>query len=159
MGAGRVVGAARGLAALERLKERGIADDIVQLGKGDDEAALKSVAGSGFDVVLDCIFGPPAEAALRATAIGARMMSIGIQAGTTMTVALKDLAFRSHFGVGTSLRSVAERRACYERLLDYARSIPMIVDSTEFDLDHVGDAWAALKTGGVAGKIIVRVKK
>ena len=159
MGAGRVVGAARGLEALERLKRRGIADEVVQLGNGDDEAALKRAAGSGFDVVLDCLYGPPAEAALRATALGARMMSIGIQAGATMTVSLKDLFQRSHFGVGTSHRSSDERRAAYERLLDYARSIPMVVDSTEFDLENVGDAWTALQTGGVAGKIIVRVKK
>ncbi len=158
MGAGRVVGAARKLAPLERLKQRGIADDIVQLGKGDDEAALKSVAGSGFDVVLDCVFGPPAEAALRATAVGARMMSIGVQAGTAMTVSLKDLVSRAHFGVGTSHRSIPERRACYERLLNYALSIPMIVDSTEFELDDIGDAWAALQAGGVGGKIIVRVR-
>lgn len=158
MGAGRVVGAARGLAALERLKARGIADDIVQLGQGDDEAALKRAAGAGFDVVLDCLFGAPAEAALRATAHGARMMSIGIQAGTTMTVALKDLTHRSHLGVSTSHRDVGERKAAYGRLLDYARTIPIVVDSTEFDLQDVGGAWAALVTGGVAGKIIVRVK-
>ncbi|RZF63447.1 oxidoreductase [Sphingomonas populi] len=159
MGAGRVVGAARGLAALERLKQRGIADDIVQLGQGDDAAALKHASGNGFDVVLDCLYGPPAEAALRATALGARMMSIGIQAGETMTVSLKDLFQRTHFGVGTSHRSVDERRAAYERLLDFARSIPLTVESTVFDLEDVGGAWAALEAGGVAGKIIVRVKK
>lgn len=159
MGAGRVVGAARKLAPLERLKARGIADDIVQLGAGEDEAALKRAAGRGFDVVLDCVFGSPAEAALRATAPGARMMSIGIQAGETMTVALKDLVHRAHFGVGTSNRSVAERRALYQRLLDYAVSIPMTVDSTEFDLDDVGGAWAALQAGRVAGKIVVKVNK
>lgn len=158
MGAGRVVGAARGLAALERLRARGIADDIVQLGQGDDEGALKRAAGEGFNVVLDCLFGAPAEAALRATAYGARMMSIGIQAGTTMTVALKDMTHRSHFGVSTSHRDAGERKAAYERLLDYARSIPIVVNSTEFDLKDVDAAWAALETGGVAGKIIVRVK-
>jgi NADPH2:quinone reductase len=158
MGAGRVIGAARGLPALERLKQRGIADGIVQLGQGDDEAALKREAGSGFDVVLDCLYGPPAEAALRTTALGARMISIGIQAGETMTVALKDLFQRSHLGVGTSHRSVKERRAAYGRLLDYARAIPIVVDSTEFDLVNVADAWAALEVGGFAGKIIVRVK-
>ena len=85
------------------------------------------------------------------------MMSIGIQAGETVTVSLKDLAHRAHFGVGTSHRSVDERRALYQRLLYYAQSIPIVVDSTEFELDEVGDAWAALQAGGVAGKIIVRV--
>ena len=159
MGAGLVVGAARGLPALEQLKQRGIADEIVQLGQGDDEEALKRAAAGGFDVVLDCLYGAPAEAALRATALGARIMSIGIQAGETMTVSLKDMFQRIHYGIGTSLRSVEERRAAYERLLAYAKSIPMTVGYTEFELDDVGNAWAALQAGGVAGKIIVRVKK
>ena len=44
------------------------------------------------------------------------------------------------------LRSIEERRACYERLLDYALSIPMIVDSTEFDLDR-----HRRRVGGVPG--------
>ena len=159
MGAGRVVGAARGLAGLQRLKERGIADDIVQLGQGDDDAALRQASGDGFNVVLDCLFGPPAEAALRATAPGARMMSIGNQAGLTMNVSLKVFVQRSHFGVGTAHRSVEERRSLFEQLVDYALSIPMTVDSIEYDLDHIDDAWAALQTLGVAGKIVVRMKK
>ncbi len=158
MGAGRVVGAARSLPALERLKSRGIADDVAQLGQGDDEAALKAVSDGGFDVVLDCLYGKPAEAALRATRIGARMISIGIQAGETMVVPLRDLFQRSHLCVGTSLRSVAERKAAFERLLAYAVSLPLVVDSVPFDLDHVADAWTTLQNGGAAGKIIVKVK-
>jgi NADPH:quinone reductase len=159
MGAARVVGAARGLAALERIKARGFADQVVQLGQGDDEGALKQAAASGFDVVLDCLYGPPAEAALRATAVGARMMSIGIQAGTTMTISLQDLVRRTHVGVSTSHRSAAERKAAYERLLAYARSIPLQVDSAWFDLDQVSAAWSALLSGGLAAKIIIRVRK
>lgn len=158
MGAGRVVGAARSLPALERLVSRGIADDVAQLGQGDDEAALKSVADGGFDVVLDCLYGHPAEAALRATRIGARMISIGVQAGETMVVPLRDLFQRSHLCVGTSHRSVVERKAAFERLLAYAVSLPLAVDSVSFDLDRVADAWTTLQNGGAAGKIIVKVK-
>src|SRR3546814_1125652 len=62
LGAGQVVAAARNLDALNGLKERGIADDIVQLGGHNDEEALKVPAGPGYDVVLDAIYGPPAEA-------------------------------------------------------------------------------------------------
>jgi NADPH2:quinone reductase len=36
---------------------------------------------------------------MRATALGARMMSIGIQAGPTVTLSLQDLVFRSHIGL------------------------------------------------------------
>jgi NADPH2:quinone reductase len=156
MGAGVVVAAARTLAPLERLKARGIADDVAQLGQGDDEAALKAVAGPGFDVVLDCIYGPPAEAAMRATRDGARMMSIGVGAGSTVTLSLKDLVRRSHHGVGTGHRPAAERRAAYERLLGFARQGVLSVDIVPFTRDDVAAAWTA-QLGSPGGKIVVRV--
>jgi NADPH:quinone reductase-like Zn-dependent oxidoreductase len=156
MGAGHVVAAARTRETLERLKARGIADDIVQLGQGDDQAALKAAAGAGFDVVLDCIYGPPAEAAMRATADGGRMMSIGVGAGFTVTLSLADLVRRSHHGVGTGHRPAAERRAAWERLLELARQGRMSVEIVPFTLDRAADAWAA-QLGSPGGKIVVQV--
>jgi NADPH2:quinone reductase len=154
LGAGKVVAAARNRAALDRLRTRGIADDIVQLGAGDDERALKAPAGKGYNVVLDAIFGPPAEAALRATAPGARMMSIGVQAGFTMSVSLRDLVTRSHIGVGTGQRPVAERRAAFNRLIDLGSSGRLAVDVTAFTLDEAPAAWEAQRNSP-HGKIIV----
>jgi len=154
MGAAPVVAAARNLPALERLRARGIADEIVQLGSGDDLQALKAAAGKGYDVVLDVIFGPPAEAALRATAPGARMMSIGVQAGFVMSVSLRDLVSRSHMGVGTGMRPAAERRAAFERLLALSRDGRIEVDVTSFALDDAPAAWEAQRHSP-HGKIIV----
>jgi len=154
MGAGLVVAAARNLPALERLRARGIADEIVQLGAGDDAQALKAAAGKGFDVVLDAIYGAPAEAALRAMAPGARMMSIGVQAGFTMSVSLRDLVSRSHIGVGTGMRPVAERRAAFERLLQLGGSGQIEVDVRSFTLDNALAAWEAQRDSP-HGKIIV----
>jgi NADPH:quinone reductase len=154
MGAAVVVAAARNLPALERLRARGIADEIVQLGTGDDLQALQSAAGKGFNVVLDAIYGAPAEAALRATAPGARMMSIGVQAGFVMSISLRDLVSRSHAGVGTGMRSVAERRAAFERLLLLSRNGQIQVDVTRFALDDALAAWEAQRNSP-HGKIIV----
>jgi len=154
LGAGKVVAAARNRAALERLRTRGIADDIVQLGSGDDERALKAPAGKGYNVVLDAIFGAPADAALRATAPGARMMSIGVQAGFTMSVSLRDLVTRSHIGVGTGQRPVAERRAAFNRLIDLGSKGQLSVDVTTFTLDEAPAAWEAQRNSP-HGKIIV----
>jgi NADPH2:quinone reductase len=154
MGAGTVVAAARNLPALERLRARGIADEIAQLGTGDDLGALKAAAGPGYDVVLDVIFGPPAEAALRATAAGARMMSIGVQAGFTMSVSLRDLVSRSHSGVGTGMRPVAERRAAFDRLIDLGQRGKVRVDVTNFTLAEAAQAWDAQRLSP-HGKIIV----
>lgn len=155
MGAGVIVAAGRSHPALARLQERGFADDIVQLGTGDDLKALKAAAGAGYDVVLDVIFGPPAEAALRATAPGARMMSIGVQAGFSMSITLRDLVSRTHVGVGTGMRPVAERRAAFERLIELAREGHLEVDISEFPLEDAAAAWAAQRRSPHA-KIIVR---
>ncbi len=155
LGAGRVVGAARNAAALARLTAHGIADATVQLGTGDDLAALKAQAGPGYNVVLDCIYGPPAEAAIRATAPGARIMSIGIQAGPTVTLSLRDLVFRSHIGVGTGQRPAAERRAAFERLLAYGQSGRIKVDITSHSLNHAEAAWTAQAQSPHA-KVIIR---
>jgi NADPH2:quinone reductase len=154
MGAAVVVAAARNLPALERLRARGIADEIVQLGTGDDLQALKGAAGKGFNVVLDAIFGPPAEAALRATAPGARLMSIGVQAGFVMSISLRDLVSRTLAGVGTGMRPVAERRAAFERLLLLSRNGQIQVDVTRFALDDALAAWEAQRNSP-HGKIIV----
>jgi NADPH:quinone reductase len=154
MGAAVVVAAARNLAALERLRTRGIADEIVQLGTGDDLQALRAAAGKGFNVVLDAIYGPPAEAALRATAPGARMMSIGVQAGFVMSVSLRDLVSRSHIGVGTGMRSAVERHAAFDRLLQLSRDAQIAVDVTSFTLDDALAAWEAQRNSP-HGKIII----
>jgi NADPH:quinone reductase-like Zn-dependent oxidoreductase len=155
LGAGKVVGAARNSQALDRLRQKGIADETVQIGTGDDLAMLKAAAGEGYNVVLDCIYGPPAEAAMRATAPGARMMSIGIQAGPTVTLSLRDLVFRSHIGVGTGQRPVAERRAAFERLISLGLAGRIKVDVSTYSLDQAGAAWEA-QAKSPHGKIIVR---
>ena len=142
-GAGRVVAAARDRQALERLAERGLADDIAQLGAGDDVGALKSAAGDGFDVVLDVIYGEPFVAALKATRFGARIMSIGAQAGMTATIGLPDLLFRTLTCVGTGQRPPAERQGLWRQLLDIAREIEFVLDYATFTFDEAPQAWTA----------------
>src|SRR3546814_12254659 len=84
---------------------------------------------------------------MRATAPGARMMSIGIQAGPTVALSLRDLVFRSHIGVGTGQRPAAERRAAYERLLDLARRGEIVIDVTRIQLDDAQAAGEARARG------------
>jgi NADPH2:quinone reductase len=155
LGAGRVVAAARSEAKLRELQERGLADAVVVLGAGDDEAALKAACTGGYNVVLDTIYGPPAEAAMRATAPGARMMSIGVQAGPTVTLSLRDLVFRSHIGVGTGQRPAAERQAAFERLMTMALEHGLRVDTVQFPFEAAADAWAA-QAGSPHGKVVIR---
>jgi len=156
LGAGRVIAAARSEAKLRTLQERGLADAIVVLGTGDDETALKAASAHGYNVILDVIYGPPAEAAMRASAPGARMMSIGVQAGQTVSLSLRDLVFRSHIGVGTGQRPAAERRVAFDRLMKMALEKGLRADTAQFTLDQAADAWAA-QEGSPHGKVIIRI--
>lgn len=155
LGAGHVVAAARSAEKLAQLVARGWADDTVQLGTSDDEAALKTASNGGFDVVLDVIYGPPAEAAMRATRPGARMMSIGVQAGPTVTLSLRDLVFRSHVGVGTGQRPATERQAAFNRLMALATDKGLSVDTAVYAFDRADEAWAAQAVSPHA-KIIIQ---
>lgn len=154
LGAGHIVAAARSAAKLGALQQSGLADEVVVLGAGDDEAALKAASKGGYDVVLDVIYGPPAEAAMRATAPGARMMSIGVQAGPTVSLSLRDLVFRSHIGVGTGQRPASGRRAAFDRLMAMARDHGLRADTVKFPFDEAAAAWAA-QAGSPHGKIII----
>jgi NADPH:quinone reductase len=157
LGAGRVIAAARDEKALARAAERGIADDVVRIGTDDDAGALKAAAGDGYDVVLDVVYGPPFEAALKATAIGARIMSIGVQAGISANVPLPDLLFRTHTCVGTGQRPPEDRRDIWNRLLAIASEGDFVVDYAPYTLDQASEAWAAQKASPHA-KIVATVQ-
>jgi NADPH:quinone reductase len=157
LGAGVIVGAARDNGRLEAMRDRGLIDEIVQLGTGDDYAALAAQMGEqGYNVVLDPLFGPPAEAAFRASAEGVRFMSIGTRAARTMTLTLTDLRRRSHIGVDTGIRSPAERQAAFDLLLGYALEGGWQIDTLEFDLENVPAAWEA-QCGSPGAKIVIKV--
>lgn len=161
LGAGFIVGAARSADKLERLRERGFIDAAVQLGQGDDQAALATQMGErGYDVVLDPLFGAPGEAAFRCTAERGRVMSIGTRAGRTFTLTLTELRRRSHIGVDTGelYRPAAERRAAFERLLAYAREDKWEIDTVTYDLEDVAAAWES-QCGSPAAKIVIRVDR
>jgi NADPH:quinone reductase-like Zn-dependent oxidoreductase len=94
LGARRVVAAGRNPQALAELKALG-ADQVISLDQ--DHAALVSslrdaIASGGVDVVLDYLWGPPAQAALEAIAQKGlskmaprvRFVQIGSSAGTTI---------------------------------------------------------------------------
>ncbi|MES2261693.1 MAG: zinc-binding dehydrogenase [Pseudomonadota bacterium] len=157
LGAGKVVAAARSEAALQRLKERGIADDIVVLGGDDDVAALKAAGGAGFDVVLDLVCGQPMLNALKATRWGARIMTIGTGAGRQVNLDIADLLFRTLSCIGTGQRPPADRRAIWERLLRIAHEQKIEVDYVDYTLDQSAEAWAA-QVSGPHAKITARVR-
>jgi NADPH:quinone reductase-like Zn-dependent oxidoreductase len=140
LGAGRVVAAARDRPSLERLRDRG-ADEIVVLGAGDDAKALADAAGGGYDVVLDPLYDGPLEAALPATAQGARIITIGTMAGQTATIPAGALFGKTLTGFSTSEAPPEVRRVAYERMAGHAAAGELLVDVRRFPLSEVADAW------------------
>jgi NADPH:quinone reductase-like Zn-dependent oxidoreductase len=139
LGAGRVVAAARSRAVLERLRERG-ADEIVVL-EGDYAAALKDAAGDGYDVVLDPVYGPPLEAALAATALGARIVTVGAGAGMTVTVPMTAIYGRTWVGHSNGQAPLDVRREAYQRMAGHALAGEIVVDVERLPLSGVEEAW------------------
>ena len=159
LGAGRVVAAARSGEALQRLLARGIADDIVVLGRdgADDVAELKAASNGGFDVVLDLVCGQPMLNALKATRWGARILTIGTGAGRQLNLDIADLLFRTLSCIGTGQRPPADRRAIWERLLRMAHEHNIEVDYADYTLDQAPEAWAS-QLAGPHAKITATVR-
>lgn len=157
LGAAKVVGAARSAATLQKIKDSGMADAVVQLGGADDVAALKEASDGGFDVVLDLVCGQPLLNALKATRWGARIMTIGTGAGRQINLDMADLLFRSLSTIGTGQRPPADRRTIWERLLVIAREQKIHVDYLDFPFDQAAEAWAA-QVSGPHAKVTARIR-
>lgn len=150
-GAGRVVGVARDPAALESLLGLG-ADAVVALrpDEGTEELAarLLTAAAGPVDVVLDGIYGPALEAALRACAPRARVVNIGNPAAETARVPAgllrgKQITLSGFAGLHTPLR---EKRAALTWLWAALIRDELRVDVRVFALDELPAAWRTQAT-------------
>jgi NADPH:quinone reductase-like Zn-dependent oxidoreductase len=158
MGAGRLVAAGRSEAALMRLAERRITDATVRTGTQEDAAALKDAAGEGFDVVFDPICGPTLLASIKATRMGARIVTVGVIPGQSTTIELdvRDLSSRTYGTIGTGWRPAAFREPVWRDLLELAREHNITVDYADFTLDQFSEAWAR-QVSGPHAKITTRI--
>lgn len=140
LGAGRVAGAARDTDAVPAA-----ADAVVAL---DDDPAgyaerFRDACAGRLDVVVDPLWGPPAEAAAVAASHGARLVQLGQSAGTeatflSSTVRGKQLRLLGHSNFAVPATT---RRAAYERLLAHAEAGELDVAIETMPLDRVGEAW------------------
>ncbi|MFI9489862.1 zinc-binding alcohol dehydrogenase family protein [Promicromonospora sp. NPDC052451] len=151
LGAGHVVAAGRNRSRLDELTTQG-ADQIVQLTPDQDAtAAALARAAAEVDVVLDYVWGPPTELAMRAV-LGARTqhtrvldwVQIGGTGGDAITLsghALRSNAFRilgSGFGAVDTEVMLRE----FTELVAAIAAGAMAVRPHPFPLDQVEAAWA-----------------
>ena len=145
LGAGRVIAAARSDAGLERARAAG-ADETVRLGGSVEEVAeaIRAAAPDGVDVVLDPLWGEPAQAALPALNVRGRLVQLGQSAGATATLPSVDIRFKELAILGhTNFAAPPEvRRAALERMWAYAAAGELRAEHEAVPLDDVADAWA-----------------
>ena len=151
LGAGRVVGAARGERSLERATELG-ADAVVGLdGTRDEIAAAISGAfdGEGPDVVIDPLWGTPAEASVQAMAFGGRLVQLGRSAGDNAT--FDSAAIRGKclqiIGHTNFANTPEEKGAALDVMFEWARSAVLDVAHEVLPLDSIGEAWQRQAAG------------
>jgi NADPH:quinone reductase-like Zn-dependent oxidoreductase len=155
LGAGRVVGAARGK-ALEQAAERG-ADAVVDL--ADDQAidaGLAAAAPGGYDVIVDFLWGGSAPAAMNHANVGARYIQVGSAAGPTSTLTAATIRNKllTIVGQGTVGTPAEVRRSAYAQLMRHADNGKFTLDLEQTRLDDISQTWEQLKTGA-ARKLVV----
>jgi len=157
LGAGRVVVAGRSRVALERLVELG-ADATIQLDQPDlVEAFAREVGPAGVDVVVDYVWGAPAEALIAALPRGSldrparpvRFVQVGTAAGPTITLHAAPLRGSglelTGTGIGTTPPEVFV--TALPELLARAARGELRVDAEPVPLAEVGTAWTREQGG------------
>jgi NADPH:quinone reductase-like Zn-dependent oxidoreductase len=148
LGAGRVVGAARG-PALGQAADRG-ADAVVDL--ADDQAidaGLAAAAPGGYDVIVDFLWGGPAPHAMNHANLGGRYIQVGSAAGPTATITAAAIRNKmlTLVGQGTVGTPAEVRRAAYAQLMRHATDGTLTLDLEQTRLDDISQTWEHLKTG------------
>ena len=153
MGARRVVGAGRNPQALEALRTLG-ADAVISFDQEQDALAAvfrSEFAGEGVDVVLDYVWGQPAESALKAiaqkglskTAPRVRFVQIGASAGPTVN--LHAATLRSSglelLGSGFGSASLEQIRLAIEDFFKTAAAQPFSFTVKTAPLSEVESLW------------------
>lgn len=160
MGA-RVIAAASSPDKLEVARQHG-ADVLIDYATGDLKTALRdATGGKGADVVYDCVGGPYAEPALRATGWQGRYLVVGFAAGDIPRVPLNLLLLKGCdvLGVfwGESVkRDPAGHRANMEQVLSWVREgrlAPRI--HGRYPLSEIRAAIGVLDRREAVGKVVV----
>lgn len=133
LGAAHVVAAGRDGDALAELAELGAHETV----------ALERDFGGPYDVVIDPLWGEPAERAIRAAGYSARFVQLGQSAGPEATLRSGDVRGKSLAIVGFTLGHVPRDKtaAAYRRLIELASGGELKVERETLPLDWAGEAW------------------
>jgi NADPH:quinone reductase-like Zn-dependent oxidoreductase len=157
--AGRVVAACRFPASAARARELG-ADDVVLLDTDDAQRLTErfvQATGGGADLVIDPLFGIPAEAALRALKPTGRLVNFGGSSAPTATFDSVTLRGRSLRVIGYTNNELTpdQRNQAVEEVVALAVDGRLSVDYDRVPLADVADAWAHQAAGTQVRRFVV----
>jgi putative PIG3 family NAD(P)H quinone oxidoreductase len=161
----RVLGTSRSLAKLERLRALGLDDAITVDPDGRFSAAvMQATAGAGADVVLELVGGPYLAEDLACVAPRARIMLVGLMAGSNAELDLRAILSRRIQITGTMLRSrpLEEKIAAVQQLARHLMplfergTLRAVVDRV-LPLAQAGEAHAHLASNDSFGKVVLSV--
>ncbi len=158
LGAARVVAAGRNQRALRQLHDLG-ADATISLALGESElrdAFLREAGQSGFQVVIDYVWGPPAEAFLNAMtrrefavfASETRFVQVGESAAPTITLpaaVLRSAALTILGTAGIPARDVLVE--AFQQVMACAAKGQLTIDTEGVPLSEIGSAWQRQEPG------------
>jgi NADPH2:quinone reductase len=148
LGAGLVVGAARGK-ALGQVAGLG-PDAVVDLGDEQAlDAELAAAAPGGYDVIVDFLWGGYAPHAMNHATSGARYVQIGSSAGNASTIlgAVLRNKLMTLMGLGQFATDPDVRRAAYAQLTSHAVDGKLTMDLERTRLEEVSGTWERLRAG------------
>src|SRR3989440_2982149 len=143
LGAGRVVAAARDERALARAKDLG-ADATVDLKQTESLTdRIKEATKGQLQIVIDPIWGAPAVAAMDAMSLYGRFIQLGQSASPEATLTSRTVRGRylSVLGYGSFFVPWVDQAVAYRRLVDYAASGKLKVETEVLPLEAAPAAW------------------
>jgi len=146
LGANRVIGAARNTADCPDA-----ADDVVEL-KGSYELPEATL-------VVDGLWGEPAERAIEAAAPGVRYVQLGQSAGPDATLKSAWVRGRMMNILGFSVFSTPHEVMAenYTALCEHARDGRIALKSETFPLERVAEAWERQASGSPGSKLVLAI--
>jgi NADPH2:quinone reductase len=147
-GASTVIAVGRDEVKLLKTKELG-ADFTINL--TDRESLSKRIldfAPQGVDVIIDYLWGEPALEALRAAAVGARLVQIGTKSSDLLNISGALMRSKNLTVMGfASYHAKEERRKAYQEICLLAREGKLKLEFERIPLSDVKVAWDMQRAG------------
>lgn len=161
LGAGRVIAASRSAAGRARALARG-ADAAVDLtGEDVDELSGRILAACDgpLQLVIDPVWGLPAEAAVRCLGFNGRLVNIGDAAGASARFASATIRSRMHALLGYTNNALTQQQKAHalDEILRHAAAGRCIVEHETVPLARAGEAWQRQVAGATEGRKLILI--